>query len=164
MHEAFKGLKVDESGRKFRPLHMFFYGSLMDSDVLQAILNLPDLPQMQPATITGYRIKMWSIYPTLVPSGSRGISSMKGMLWETTADKQIDRLAAYETAAYRSEECEVVLVGSGEVIRSCRTFCWAGEADSKELEEGCFDLEWYQKYFKPSVVRRRSPNPVSVGS
>jgi hypothetical protein len=144
---------------------MFFYGSLMDPDVLQALLNLPDLPQMQPATITGgCRIKMWGIYPTLVPSSSSEGGSVKGMLWETTADKQIDRLAAHETAAYRSEECEVVLVGSGEVIRGCRTFCWAGEADSKELEEGCFDLEWYQKYFKPSVVRRRSPNPVSEGS
>jgi hypothetical protein len=63
------------------------------------------------------------------------------MLWETTPDKQIDRLAAYETAAYKAEECDAVLA-SGEV-RGCRTFCWAGEADSKELEEGSFDLEWY---------------------
>jgi hypothetical protein len=58
MYEAFKSLKVDELGREFRPFHMFFYGSLIDPEVLQAILNLPDLPRMQPATITGYRIKM----------------------------------------------------------------------------------------------------------
>ncbi|KAH4037184.1 hypothetical protein HBI70_072990 [Parastagonospora nodorum] len=154
MYEAFKGLRVDEFGREFRPLHMFFYGSLMDPDVLQAILNLPDLPTMQPATITGYRIKMWSIYPTLVPSSSSEGGSVKGMLWETTSDKQIERLAAYETAAYKSEECEAVLTG-GEVIKGCRTFCWAGRPDSRELEEDSFDLDWYQRYFKPSVMRRR---------
>jgi gamma-glutamylcyclotransferase (GGCT)/AIG2-like uncharacterized protein YtfP len=159
MYEAFKQLKVDECGREFRPLHMFFYGSLMDPEVLQAILNLPDLPRMQPATITGYRVKMWSIYPTLVPSNSSSEGGgIRGMLWETTSDKQIDRLAAYETAAYKAEECEAVLV-SGEVVKGCWTFCWAGEADSEELEEGVFDLGWYQRYFKPSVTRRREPNP-----
>jgi gamma-glutamylcyclotransferase (GGCT)/AIG2-like uncharacterized protein YtfP len=133
---------------------MFFYGSLMDADVLQAILNLPDLPTMQPATITGYRIKMWSIYPTLVPSEG---GSVQGMLWETTSANQIDRLAAYETAAYKAEECDAVLA-SGEVVKGCRTFCWAGEAESEELVEGSFHLEWYQKYFKPSVIRRREPS------
>jgi gamma-glutamylcyclotransferase (GGCT)/AIG2-like uncharacterized protein YtfP len=157
MHEAFKGLKVDEFGREFHPFHMFFYGSLMDPEVLQAILNLPDLPIMQPATISGYRIKMWSIYPTLVPSSSSEGGSVKGMLWEMTSDKQIERLAAYETAAYKPEECEAVLT-SGEVIKGCRTFCWAGQPDSEELEEGGFDLERYQRYFKPSVMRRRETN------
>jgi hypothetical protein len=75
------------------------------------------------------------------------------MLWETTSDKQIDRFAAC-----KAEECEAVLV-SGEVVKVCWTFCWAGEADSEELEEGVFDLGWYHRYFKPSVTRRREPNP-----
>ncbi|KAF1917594.1 hypothetical protein BDU57DRAFT_513932 [Ampelomyces quisqualis] len=157
-NEAFQGSQADEFGREFRTFHMFFYGSLMDPEVLQAILNLPDLPRMQPATITGYRVKMWGIYPTLVASSSSEGGSIQGMLWETTSDKQIDRLAAYETAAFTPELCDAALV-SGEVIKGCWTFCWAGEPDSKELEEGSFDLERYQRYFKPSVTRRRSPNP-----
>ena len=58
----------------------------------------------------------------------------------------------------RWEECEAVLEG-GEVLGGSRVFCWAGDPDSRELEEGSFDLERYQKYFKASVTRKRSPVP-----
>ena len=139
----------------FQPFHMFFYGSLMDPDVLQAILDLPELPTTRPATISGFSIKMWGIYPTLIPCYS---GSVTGTLWKVTSEAQFDRLAAYETAAYRWDKCNAVLEG-GKVLENCRTFCWAGEPDSKELEDGSFDLERYQKYFKPSVTRRRSLVP-----
>lgn len=142
-------------GEPFQPFHMFFYGSLMDSEVLQAILDLPELPTTRPATISGFSIKMWGIYPTLIPCHS---GSVTGTVWEVTSESQFDRLAAYETAAYRWDECNAVLE-DGEVIKNCRTFCWAGEPNSKELEDGSFDLERYQKYFKSSVTRRRSPLP-----
>lgn len=143
-------------GEPFHPSHMFFYGSLMDPEVLQAILNLPDLPTTRPATIFGFRVKMWGIYPALVPCSSG--SGVTGTVWKVTSEAQFDRLAAYETAAYRWDECDAVLEG-GEVLGNCRTFCWAGEPDSRELEDGSFDLERYQKYFKASVTRRRSPAP-----
>jgi len=42
--------------------------------------------------------------------------------------------------------------GDGAEKVKCYTFCWAGSPDSKELEEGVFDFERYQRYFKPSVV------------
>jgi gamma-glutamylcyclotransferase (GGCT)/AIG2-like uncharacterized protein YtfP len=134
---------------------MFFYGSLMDSEVLQSILDLPELPTTRPATISGFLIKMWGIYPTLIPCHS---GSVTGTVWKVTSDAHFDRLVAYETAAYRWDECDAVLEG-GEVLRNCRTFCWAGEPDSKELEDGSFDLERYQKYFKSSITRRRLPVP-----
>ncbi|CAN9223335.1 unnamed protein product [Alternaria alternata] len=128
-------------GEPFQPFQMFFYGSLMDPEVLQAILDLPELPTTRPATISGFSIKIAT-----------------GTLWKVTSEVQFDRLAAYETAAYRWDECDAVLEG-GEVLKNCQTFCWAGEPDSKELEDGSFDLERYQKYFKPSVTRRRSLVP-----
>ncbi len=74
---------------------------------------------------------------------------MTGTVWKVTSEAHFDRLAAYETAAYRWDECDAVLEG-GEVLRNCRTFCWAGEPDGKELEDGSFDLERYQKF---QVVR-----------
>ncbi|KAL2070362.1 hypothetical protein VTL71DRAFT_13388 [Oculimacula yallundae] len=151
-----KDTKANMPGEPFQPFYMFFYGSLMDPEVLQAILDLPELPTMQPATISGFSIKMWGIYPTLIPC-LPGTGSVTGTVWKATLEDHFDRLAAYETAAYRWDECEAVLE-DGEVYGNCRTFCWAGEPDSKELEDGSFDLERYQKYFKSSVTRRRSPN------
>lgn len=95
---------------------------------------------------------MWGIYPALIPCHS-GI--VAGTVWKVTSEAHFDESAAYETAAYRWDECDAVSE-DGEVLRNFRTFCWAGEPDSKELEDGSFDLERYQKYFKSSVTRRRS--------
>jgi hypothetical protein len=145
-------------GKPFQPRPMFFYRSLMDLEVVQAILNLLDLPTMRPATIAGLRVKMWGIYPTLIPSPSREPGSVSGTVWKVTSEQQTDRLAAYETDAYRWDVCEAVLE-DGEVIAGCRTFYWAGDPDDKELEEGNFDLAWYQMFFKPSVTRQRDPVP-----
>jgi gamma-glutamylcyclotransferase (GGCT)/AIG2-like uncharacterized protein YtfP len=100
--------KVNMPGEPFQPFHMFFYGSLMDPEVLQAILNLPKLPTTKPATIFGYRIKMWGIYPTLIACHS---GSVMGTVWEVTSEAHFDRLAAYETGAYRWNECNAVLEG-----------------------------------------------------
>jgi gamma-glutamylcyclotransferase (GGCT)/AIG2-like uncharacterized protein YtfP len=150
-----KDTEQNMPGVPFQLVHMFFYGSLMDPEVLQAILDLPEPPTTRPATISGFRIKVWGIYPTLLPSHS---GSVTVTVWKVISEAHFDRLAAYETAAYRWDECDAVLEG-GEVLRGCRTFCWAGDPDSKELEDGSFDLEHYQKYFKSSVTRRRSPVP-----
>jgi gamma-glutamylcyclotransferase (GGCT)/AIG2-like uncharacterized protein YtfP len=150
-----KDTQQNMPGEPFQPVEMFFYGSLMDPEILQAILDLPEIPTTRPATIFGFRIKMWGKYSTLLPSQS---GSVTGTVWKVTLEAHFDRLAAYETTAYRWDECDAVLQG-GEFLRSCRTLCWAGEPDSKELEDGSFDLERYQKYFKSSVTRRRSPVP-----
>jgi gamma-glutamylcyclotransferase (GGCT)/AIG2-like uncharacterized protein YtfP len=149
-----KNTRADTPEELFQPCHMFFYGSLMDPEVLQAILDVPDIPTTRSATILGFQIKMWGIYPALVPSSSS--RKVIGCVWEVLSENHFQRLAAYETAAYRWQECEAILE-DGIVLDKCRTFCWAGEPDSKELEDGSFDLDRYQKYFKSSVTRRRSP-------
>jgi gamma-glutamylcyclotransferase (GGCT)/AIG2-like uncharacterized protein YtfP len=130
---------------------VFFYGSLMDPEVIQAVLSLPEPPLTKPAIIFGFWIKMWGIYPVLIPSTSGQVA---GFISEVDYEEHFERLAAYETAAYTWGECEAVL-DDGTAQKDCRTFCWAGHADSRELEDGCFDLERHQKYFKCSVTRRR---------
>lgn len=143
-------MDLDRFNIPFQACHMFFYGSLMDPEVVQAVLGLPDLPVTTPATISGFRIKMWGIYPALIPSPS---GEVLGSVWEVTLEDHFQRLAAYETAAYTWIECEATLEDN-TVLKGCRTFCWAGSPDSKELEAGSFDLERYQKYFKSSVTRQ----------
>jgi hypothetical protein len=59
--EHYVRLKLADTGpreKPFEPCHMFFYGSLMDPEVLQTVLRLPDLPTTTPAIIDGYKIKM----------------------------------------------------------------------------------------------------------
>jgi hypothetical protein len=65
--------------RPFQPCHMFFYGSPMDPDVVQAIHTLPEPPTLQPVTISDFQIKMWGISPALVPS-EPGI--LVGRVWK----------------------------------------------------------------------------------
>jgi gamma-glutamylcyclotransferase (GGCT)/AIG2-like uncharacterized protein YtfP len=144
--------KVNIPGFPFQPYFMFFYGSLLDPEVLQTVLRLPDLPIMKPATIRGFRMKMWGIYPTILPTASKN-ESVKGMVWEVTDENYFDRLAAYETVAYRVSECEAALE-DGEIVENCWTFCWAGKADSQELVDGEFDLEKWKRDLKHLVIRQ----------
>lgn len=135
----------------FSPCHMFFYGSLMDPKVIQAILQLPTRPITRKATLSRFSTKMWGIYPTLIPN-SKGL--VGGVVWEVSSEAHFHRLAAYETSAYAWTRCSAQL-DDGTSISECRAFCWAGDPQSRELEEGSFDLERHQKYFKRSVTRER---------
>ena len=122
----------------------------MDPEVLQTILGLPSPPVVQKGTIFGFVVKMWGIYPTLVPSdGGR----VYGTFWRVQGLSQFLRLKEYETSAYTWSHCDIE-TSNGDCLRECRTFCWAGDPESGELQEGSFDLERYQRYFKPSVVRK----------
>ena len=50
-----------------RDKYCFFYGTLMDPDILSKVLrSSKPLPIMRPARITGYEIKLWGPYPALI--------------------------------------------------------------------------------------------------
>lgn len=134
----------------FEPCYLFFYGSLMDAEVLQTIAGLPEVPAVQEGSVTGFEMKMWGIYPTLIPCAGAQVS---GTVWKVNEPGHFFRLQRYETSAYTWCSCEIRL-SNGEILRRCRTFCWAGNVNSKVLKQGKFDLEHYQKYFKASVVRK----------
>jgi hypothetical protein len=121
----------------------------MDPEVLQAVLGLPETPIVANGWVTGFAVKMWGIYPALVPHEGGKVS---GSTWRINSESQFLRLKDYETSAYTRCACDIEL-SSGGVLSGCRTFCWAGDSDSK-AEEGTFDLQRYQRYFKPSVVRK----------
>ncbi|KAH4844673.1 hypothetical protein HBH75_190530 [Parastagonospora nodorum] len=148
---------TSKQDRPFQPCHMFFYGSLIDPEVIQAILNLAELPTTKPAIISGFRIKLRGMYPALVPSAS---GLVNGTVYKVDTEEHFNRLAAYESPAYDWVKCDATLEDS-TVLPNYRTFCWAEIPDSNELEEGSFDLRRYQKCFKPSVTERGSPAPWS---
>jgi len=135
------------------PVYFFFYGSLMDSEVLGHILNLPEEPKVEPATINGFRIKMWGIYPSLIPDSEHTGGLVSGTTWKVETAEQLRNLSKYETSVYRHYPVKIHRK-DGSILDG-RVFCWAGDPDNSELEEGSFDLVHYQTYFKSSVVRRR---------
>jgi Gamma-glutamyl cyclotransferase, AIG2-like len=81
----------------FRPGYFFFYGSLMDADVLQTIAQLPSLPILERGYITNWRVRMWGVYPTIVPGN--GEDRVEGTLWFAPRPEHVERLVTYETGA-----------------------------------------------------------------
>lgn len=139
---------VTEMELPFKPCHVFFYGSLMDAQVLQTVAQLANPPPIRRGLVRGFRVKMWGIYPTVIPD-KHGV--VAGTVWHMDDPSHLPRLQEYETRAYKLCDCEVELE-EGHRLLASKIFCWAGETDSPELEEGVFDFERYQKYFKPSVI------------
>ena len=131
----------------------FFYGSLMDPDVLQRILDLPERPLFQRGKLLGFKIKMWGIYPAAVPSSSD--NRIEGMVYALESQEHLKRLEAYETTAYTWCNCTLEME-DGSVVKDGRTFCWAGDENSRELQEGEFDFIRFQTYFKSSVTQKPS--------
>ncbi|KAH0541394.1 hypothetical protein FGG08_004158 [Glutinoglossum americanum] len=138
------------------PGFCFFYGTLADPEILQSILKLQDPPVLQKGKIHGFKTRMWGIYPTLVPCDDGEVG---GMVYRIGDISQFERLEQYETSSYRWCSCTIEL-DDGRKIEGGWTFCWAGELDSKDLEDGEFDPDHFQKYFKGSVVGK---SPVSEG-
>ncbi|KAI1082699.1 hypothetical protein F5B20DRAFT_577776 [Whalleya microplaca] len=135
----------------FRPCHFFFYGSLMDPEVVQAVTGLETTPILRRGSISGFKVKMWGIYPTLIPEEGGKVT---GMLWKVDDPEHFRSLQQYETTKFKPCMCSIE-TESGEVLENSMAFCWAGDKDSPDLEDGTFDLERYQKNFKSSVVRSK---------
>ncbi|POS76650.1 hypothetical protein DHEL01_v204962 [Diaporthe helianthi] len=138
-----------------KPKRFFFYGSLMDPDVLYAIARTSATkPELQRATIRGFRMKKWGCYPTIVPAGAGDI--IHGVYWEAENEGQLALLQRYETHRYKPDTCAIHVEKDGIVIDDGLTFVWAGDPGSKELEDGEFSLEEYQLYYKPDTFKRTS--------
>ncbi len=116
----------------------FFYGSLMDPSMLAKVLQLRDPPELLPAKVIGYCIKLWGPYPALLdgPTGS----AVYGMAYEVQSPSDKKRLADYETNHYKVRSCRIHLQDGSIVLG--RTFMW--NADKALLKEGTFDLKDWQ--------------------
>jgi len=121
----------------WKPVHYFFYGSLMDGQQLAGVLRLDFQPVLRPASIVGYSIKMWGPYPALIDGPAGNV--VNGVVYEVQEEVHEKWLAYYETDAYRCTRCGIKLGAGGEVITG-KTFVWADDADDEDLSVGSFDL------------------------
>ncbi|KAM0321705.1 hypothetical protein ACHAQA_009944 [Verticillium albo-atrum] len=141
----------EEPEEPFEPCFFFFYGTLMDPEVLRTVAALDSLPELQDAWLAGFEMKMWNgRYPTLLPKeGMSPADTIQGKSWQATSIDQCLRLQLYETSAYECCDC-VVQTGEGQSITAL-TFKWARDPGSAQLSssKGGFDLEHWQKNYKP---------------
>lgn len=132
----------------------FFYGSLMDPDVVRVIAGTSAEPELHKASIKGFKLKMWGFYPTLVPGSVE--DTVQGMYWQAENTRQRDLIQRYETHRYKPAPCEISVDGDRRTIENGLTFVWAGDPASNELKDGEFLLERYQLYFKPDIFKRNA--------
>ncbi|KJZ80236.1 hypothetical protein HIM_00086 [Hirsutella minnesotensis 3608] len=130
----------------FEPCTFFFYGTLVDPDVLKAVAFLGEPPDLSSAWVEGFEVYMWNhTYPALVQSDASR-DRITGKAWRATSMAQCLALQAYETAAYEGCDC-VIHLASGETVKGL-TFCWARDPQSSQLSKGTFDLDAWKKSLK----------------
>lgn len=121
----------------------FFYGSLMDPTVLREVLNFKETPELKPAQIIGFQVKMWGPYPALLLGEIGQVA--RGMACEIEGAKNKERLAIYETNNYDERRVLIDIDGEegpfdGSFLGTA--FEWVGNQD--ELKEGSFDVKDWQ--------------------
>ncbi len=94
---------------------LFFFGTLMDLDVLAYLLERPvDLDDLRPASIAGFsRVRaVGASYPLLVP---REDAVVEGRLLRRATRRDIARINHYESGEYLAELRHVVTGDGSEV-------------------------------------------------
>lgn len=115
----------------------FFYGTLMDPSLFSEILSLPEKPILRPAKLVGYSLKLWGQYPALVDGPTGAV--VEGMVCDIQTQKHAERMAEYETSAYRPMACRIRFLDGNEPREAGgTTFKYIG--NPIDLSEGNFDL------------------------
>jgi gamma-glutamylcyclotransferase (GGCT)/AIG2-like uncharacterized protein YtfP len=94
---------------------LFFFGTLMDLDVLAYLLERPvDLDTLCPASIIGFRRvrAVGASYPVLVPQAGGVVA---GRLLRRATARDIARINHYESGEYVAQLRHVVTADGGEV-------------------------------------------------
>jgi Gamma-glutamyl cyclotransferase, AIG2-like len=105
----------------FHSNHHFasFFGTLIDSDVLQSILYLSKKPLLRKAATSGFRIKMWGNYPALIHSADHSVEDK--LVYQVETESQFRQLREYETSAYSWCYYQIILDEGTRIVR-CLTF------------------------------------------
>lgn len=91
-------------------MRYFFYGTLMDREVLAAVLGRVPPRLARPATLAGYRrvFRAGASYPVLVPAAGEAVA---GVVVEGLGEGDARRLEAFEGSDYTPREVTVRLGG-----------------------------------------------------
>ena len=124
----------------------FFYGTLKEPTTLSHVLDTPvTSSDLHPAYVVGYAREMWGQCQALVNSPTGAI--IEGAAYELQNDVDAEKIAAYETNAYKAVPC-IINIGSEHDDLEPRkvqgmTFMYAG--DPQALREGLRDRELWMR-------------------
>ena len=104
----------------------------------------------------GYAREMWGQYQAIVDGPTGAI--VEGVAYEVQSDADAQKLAAYETNAYRTASCTINFGSEYECIAARKvqglTFMYAG--DPEGLKEGRWDRKlWMLNMGMESNMKRR---------
>lgn len=141
---------MPETRRPADPPPLFFFGTLMDPDILGLVIGRPvDSRELEPAGLSGFRrVRVaGASYPMLVPDPA---GFVEGRLWRGGTASERARLDAYEGPAYRLEPV-VVETRSGERVAALVYLAVPG---SLRPSEEPWELAAWQARFKPLYLAR----------
>jgi hypothetical protein len=122
---------------------LFFFGTLMDLDVLAYVLERPiDLDDLAPATLAGFarfRARDAS-YPVLVP---RPGDVVQGRLLRRVTRRDIARINHYESEEYRAE---LHLVTAGDPASEHRAWLYLGLDHLAASDEPWQLADWQRRH------------------
>lgn len=125
-------------------MDFFFYGTLMDPDVLAAVIGRKMLPgRMKPATLAGWRrvgLK-GTPYPAIVPGAAA--DTVAGIVVAELTAADVRNLKRFEGAAYDIETVSVTLDG-GEAV-SASAFVPGKSVAATDVE---WDFETWRRRHK----------------
>lgn len=87
----------------------------MDPRFLQKLLDLPEIPTLRSAKVTGYSLKLWGHYPALIDDPG-GI--IHGTVYHVDSEEAAQRLADYETKAYCVFPCTIIFTDEEASLKS----------------------------------------------
>ena len=123
------------------PVAYFFYGTLKSPETLKRILDLHEEPKLLEAQIIGYELGKWGDYPALI-DGQPG-QVVPGYAYIVGSEADAQKLAYYETNAYKVAPCRIFIVDNDEPTEvSGKTFMYAGDANA--LLEQRFDRKLWE--------------------
>ncbi|KAK8036770.1 hypothetical protein PG994_015267 [Apiospora phragmitis] len=123
------------------PMWYFFYGTLTKPEILQHVIDADETPAYRPAKIIGYELASWGQYPALIDNLEG--NKVAGFAFQVPTREQEEKLARYETDAYRIHCCKIEFTdGQDPVEVYGNTFMYAGDAEA--LKAGRFDRRLWQ--------------------
>lgn len=103
---------------------------------LQRIIDLPKEPELRKVKLIGYALGKWGDYPALI-DGEPG-QEVPGYAYIVQSEEEAQKLAHYETNAYKEAHCLIYFVDNDEPVEAPgKTFKYAGDANA--LLEQRFD-------------------------
>ncbi|KAF4989728.1 hypothetical protein FDECE_14610 [Fusarium decemcellulare] len=126
---------------RYEPVYYFFYGTLVQPDMLKEVLGLTEEPELREAKVVGYSLSAWGQYKALV-DGEQG-EEVSGRAFQVQSPEHEYKLAYYETSAYELAPCLIQFTDGEEPSQvQGKTFMYAG--DAQVLKEGRFDRKLWE--------------------